>query len=228
MRIIFKTIVLFLRHHFGIKTNGGYLFFLLVFNVLPGYSQNISGFSIEDQSIKQVKFDAKQISKIKVENSKSFIFEFTSSSESTYKNDLYFDYYVENETLFITDIYPEHLEYGDSKMTSTQVFSVEVNLKIPKNTDLNINSKYASVFINGNYGNIIVNTKSGICTLNISEANATINTYTGNISVITQDAIVKAESQNGKIHVDRFVVRKNWLNLKSIDGDITVKKARID
>jgi hypothetical protein len=113
-------------------------------------------------------------------------------------------------------------------MTSTQVFSVEVSLKIPKRTDLVIDSKYASVFINGNYDNISVNTKSGICSLNVSEANANINTYSGDISVITRDANVKAESQNGKIQIDKFVVKKNWLNLKSVDGDITVKKVKID
>ncbi len=227
MRVIIKIVSL-LINQFGIQTIKGLTFILLSFNTLLGYSQNISGFSIEDRSIKNVKFEAKQISKITVNNSKSFTFEFRSSAESTYKNDLHFDYYVENETLFIKDIYPIHLEYGDNKMTSTQVFSVEVSLKIPKQTDLTIDSKYGSVFINGNYDNISVNTKSGICSLNVSEANANINTYSGDISVVTRDANVKAESQNGKIQIDKFVVKKNWLNLKSVDGDITVKKVKID
>lgn len=201
------------------------VFILFTASSTIAFAQNKSGFSITNENIKHVKFDAKQVAKITVNNGKWSEFQFQSSSESTYQNDLYFDYKIENETLIISDIYPKHLEYGDNKMTSTQVFSVEVTLTIPENISLYINSKYASTLVKGMYKNITINTKTGNCKLDLTKTNANISTYSGNISVVTKDVNVQAESQNGSVDLDDFLIKKYWLSLKSIDGNISVKKA---
>jgi len=210
-----------------------YLITLIKLAVAFGWSnlafgQNISAFVLENDVINHVKFEAKQISKIHVETVSSATFHFQSSAESTYKNDLYFDYRVTNDSLIITDIYPKYLEFGNNKMTSTQVFSVEVWFKLPENINLFIDSNYASMEIEGTFENLILNTKSGNCKLNILKTNANISTYSGNINVITTDVIVNAETQNGNVEIDTFLIERYPLKLKSIDGDIRVINKRND
>lgn len=190
------------------------------------FGQNISVFTLENDAIKHVKFEAKQISKIYIETISNSTFQFQSSAESTYKNELYFDYRVSNDSLVITDIYPKYLEFGNNKMTSTQVFSVEVWFKLPENLNVFIDSKYASIEAKGQFDNLILNTKSGICKLDIQKTNANISTYSGDISVLTKDVNVNAETQNGNLEVDTFLIEKYSLKLKSIDGDITVRNIR--
>lgn len=190
------------------------------------FGQNVSVFTLENDAIRHVKFEAKQISKIYVETVSNSTFHFQSSAESTYKNDLYFDYRVSNDSLIITDIYPKYLEFGNNKMTSTQVFSVEVWLKLPERLSLFIDSQYGSMEIAGTFDNLILNTKSGICNLNILKTNANISTYSGDIRVNTKDVIVNAETQNGNLEIDTFLIKKYPLKLKSIDGDIEVKNKR--
>jgi len=188
--------------------------------------QNVSVFTLENDAIKHVKFEAKQISKIYVETISDSRFQFQSSAESTYKNDLYFDYHVSNDSLIITDIYPKYLEFGNNKMTSTQVFSVEVWLKMPEQLSLFIDSNYGTMVVNGRFENLLLNTKSGNCKLNILKTNANISTYSGDISITTRDVNVSAETQNGIKVVDTFLIEKHLLKLKSIDGDIKVRNKR--
>ena len=185
--------------------------------------QNKSEFFLENKSIKHVMFEAKQIAKIYAETGPNSTFMFESSAESTYKNELYFDYSITNDSLIITDIYPKHLEFGSNKMTSTQIFSVEVWLKIPKDLSLSIDSKYASIAVNGEFKNLFVNTKSGTCSLNIVNTDANVSTYSGDIMIKTADAAVDAESQNGKLNITAFELKRHRLKLKSVDGDIIVK-----
>jgi hypothetical protein len=192
------------------------------------FAQNVSVFTLENDAIKHVKFEARQISKIYVETVSGSNFQFQSSAESTYKNDLYFDYQVSNDSLIITDIYPKYLEFGNNKMTSTQVFSVEVWLKMPEQLSLFIDSNYGSMEVKGIFENLLINTKSGVCELKIEKTNANISTYSGDISIITKDVIVNAETQNGTLDIDTFLIEKYQLKLKSIDGDIKVKNTRSD
>jgi len=196
----------------------------ILFLTKISFGQNVSVFTLENDAINHVSFEAKQISKIYIETKPKASFEFQSSSESTYKNDLYFDYHVSNDSLIITDIYPKSLEFGSNKMTSTQVFSVEVWLEMPEQLSLFIDSKYASIDVKGTFENLILNTMSGICNLNILKTNANISTYKGDINVTTKHVSVNAETQNGNLNIDRFLIENYQLDLKSIDGDIRVKR----
>ena len=50
------------------------------------------------------------------------------------------------------------------------------------------------------------------------------NTFDGDISVITKSATVNAQSNHGKVDLDKFYDLDAAWELKSINGDITVEK----
>jgi hypothetical protein len=186
------------------------------------YAQNTSRFKIENESINHIIFKAKQVSVINISTHSKNTILFNAASESTYKDELYFDYEIKNNKLFIKSIYPNRLAFGDNKMTSMQEFSVSVEMILPENLTLDITSEIASIEGQGVFKNVIINTKSGHCKLNPFKGNAKINTYDGYIKITTNQADVKAESQTGFVKIDESLVENYYLNLRSVKGNIKV------
>ena len=201
-----------------------FLFLILMFFFQMAHSQFKTAFEIKNEDIKTVWLQANQVSTIHIQTHNSSQFIFSSSSESTYKNDLYFDYHIKNDSLIIKSIYPKALEFGDNKMTSMQGFSVSVKFEIPQNSKFIIESDLASVFGQGQFEYLQLNTKSGHCNLKTFEGNANINTFNGNIKINTKSADIKAFSQNGMLKVDSFNYKKYHINLKTVNGDIIVRQ----
>ncbi|MBS3739559.1 DUF4097 family beta strand repeat-containing protein [Mesohalobacter halotolerans] len=201
-----------------------FLFLLLIVSYQRAHAQFKTAFEIQNEDIKTVWFQADQVSTIQVKTHNASQFIFSSSSESTYKNDLYFDYHIKNDSLIIKSIFPEALEFGDNKMTSMQEFSVSVNFVLPHQSKLIIDSDIISVIAKGQFENFQLNTKSGNCRLNQFLGNADVNTYSGNITIYTRYASVNAFSRNGKSQIDRFYTKSYQMNLKSVNGDIIVRQ----
>lgn len=185
-------------------------------------AQNMAYFSIDDQNIQRVVFQADQVSNIRLQTHSNSGFKFTSSSEGTYKNDIYFDHWVKQNTLYIKSNYPERLAFGDNKMNSMQDFSVKIDFILPENLSVDITSNIASVEGNGVFKNLIINTKSGQCHLDVFSGNAVINTYDGNINLTTKQAQISAFSQNGMVNVENVLIQRNFIDLKSVYGNIKV------
>jgi hypothetical protein len=185
-------------------------------------AQITSQFKIEDKNIKKVFFVADQVSLVKIDTHQDNFIQFNSASEGSYRNDIYFDYEVKNDVLYIKSIYPERLAFGDNKMTSMQEFSVAVELLLPRNLNVEINSEIATVTGSGNYNNLIINTKSGHCRMTFLVGNAIINTYDGNIFIETKQAEIDANSQNGKVEIEKSLIEKHKLDLRSVNGNIKV------
>ncbi len=186
------------------------------------HAQFKTAFEINNNEIKTVYFQAQQVSKIHIKTNKSSQFIFASSSESTYKSDLYFDYQIQSDSLIIKSIYPKNLAFGDNKMTSMQEFSVSVNFSLPRFSKLIIDSDLASVIGQGQFKYFQLNTKSGHCNLKAFSGNANINTFNGHIKIQTKNANVDAFSQNGTVRVDEFYHKKNQIRLKTVNGNIIV------
>jgi DUF4097 and DUF4098 domain-containing protein YvlB len=204
-----------------IKFKGFFLIAILL-STQTVFSQYRTSFNIQDNSIKVVLFEAQQVSLITIATSKESIFNFSSASEGSYKNDLYFDYEVSSDTLIIKSIYPKKLEFGDNKMTSMQEFSVSVKLTMPNNLKLIIDSEIASIEGSGNFRNLYINTKSGNCKLTNFVGNANINSFDGRIYIETKQAKVQAKSQKGDIDISSALVENYLLNLRTVNGNIEV------
>lgn len=196
--------------------------FILSFTTQFGLSQNRASFSIQNNNIKVVLFEAQQVSLINIKTAKKSEFSFNSSSEGTYKNALYFDYEIAGDSLIIKSIYPKTLEFGDNKMTSMQEFSVSAKLILPENLKLFIDSEIASVEGSGKFKNLYINTKSGYVKLKKFIGNAGINTYDGGINIETREAKVKAKSQKGDLKISPSIIENYQLNLRTVNGDIKV------
>jgi len=147
-------------------------------------------------------------------------------SEGEYFNQILVQTKVDNGNLSIKTSYPQELTGGFDKLSAHKVFSLELELEIPKDLEISVDSNIASLITTGTFNQLTANLKDGYCDLREFAGNATINTYDGNIRVETASGLVEAVSRNGKVEIPEHFSGRNPIKLKSIDGNILVLKTK--
>ena len=147
-------------------------------------------------------------------------------SEGEYFNQILVQTKVDNGNLSLKTSYPQELTGGFDKLSAHKVFSLELELEIPENLEISVDSNIASLITTGSFNQLTANLKDGFCDLRDFAGNATINTYDGNIWVETGSGLVDAESRNGKVELPKYLRGRNPIKLKSIDGNILVLKTK--
>ena len=147
-------------------------------------------------------------------------------SEGEYFNQILVLTKVDDGNLSIKTSYPQELTGGFDKLSAHKVFSLELELEVPKDHEISVDSNIASLITSGAFSQLTANLKDGYCDLKDFSGNATINTYDGNIRVETAYGLVEARSRNGTVEIPEHLVGRNPIKLKSIDGNILVLKTK--
>ncbi len=178
--------------------------------------------------------DASKIKSIRIESDEVFLVSVIASpiseifikthSEGEYFDNIQLNSKVEDGTLILSSEYPEILSGGYDKLSAHKVFSLEIEMRIPENLELDITSNIASLVAEGNYKTILANLKQGYCHLFNFSGAADINTYGGDILVETDHGIIEADSRYGTIEIPDFLPGRNAIRLTSINGNIKVYK----
>lgn len=147
-------------------------------------------------------------------------------SEGEYYNQILVLTKVDQGNLSITTSYPQELTGGFDKLSAHKVFSLELELEVPEDLEISVESNIASLITSGGFKQLTANLKDGYCDLKDFSGNATINTYDGNIRMETTSGIVDAASRNGTVEIPEHLAGRNPIKLKSIDGNILVLKTK--
>lgn len=145
-------------------------------------------------------------------------------SEGEYYNRISLEYKRDGDRLKVSSEYPEILTGGFDKLSAHKVFSLEVVMEIPEGLEVNIISNLASVEAEGHYKLLMAELKEGYCHLKNFTGDAVVNTFNGAIEVETSGARLEAHTRNGNLDVPENMYGRNLIRLKSIDGDIRVRK----
>lgn len=148
--------------------------------------------------------------------------EVKSKSEGVYENQMRLDYEQNEEELRLFTTFPQLLSSGFDKLSSHKVLVFEVEIKVPENTQLYLESNVGFVEVSGKFYSFTADLKYGDIDLKPFTGKAKISTYRGHINLSTQDAKVEAISRKGEVEVDDFYYPKNLIQLQSIEGDIKV------
>ncbi|AVR44947.1 hypothetical protein C7S20_06495 [Christiangramia fulva] len=180
----------------------------------------------------QEKLDASNISSIRIESDEVFLVSVKTApvseisirthSEGEYFDNILLNSKVINGELVLSSEYPEILSGGYDKLSAHKVFSLEIEMEIPENMELNVTSNIASLVAEGNFKAVYANLKQGYCHLLDFSGAAAVNTYDGDILVKTNTGTIEASSRHGKVETPDFLAGRNLLKLTSIDGNIKV------
>lgn len=179
---------------------------------------------IDAHNIRSIRINTNEVYQIRLTTTRSSQIAIKTYSEGEYYNNILLETTIEKKELKITTRYPEILTGGYDKLSAHKVFSIEVEIEIPRGKEVVISSNLASVIATGDYKSFYADLKQGYCKLLEFSGIAVINTYTGDILVETSTGLIEASSRNGKVEIPDFLPGRNPLRLTSIDGDIMVRK----
>lgn len=134
---------------------------------------------------------------------------------------------IEQKTLKITTgNTPDYVPFND-KLSAHKVIAITLEVSIPLGTDLSIYSTLANVATDGSFGEVRVDLDRGrfVGTTFRFRESANINTLDGSITLHTAQARLSVQSRRGTIEIPDKMTAGPVLNVKSIDGNITVVKS---
>ncbi len=175
-------------------------------------------------NISEIKIYADEIFQIKISTSGNEKITVTTISEGEYYDNISLDAEVQENLIIFTSRFPEILQGGFDKLSAHKVFSVEVDLKIPKDLLVSLESNIASVIASGEYENLQILLNSGYCKLENFKGNGLINTYSGSVDISTQNAVIDAVSRSGMVSIPSHKPGKYLIKIQSNTGDIKVQE----
>ncbi len=188
------------------------------------YAQKDTFEIIEAGEIKKIRIDTDEAYLISITTANTQQIKISTHSEGEYFNNIKLASSVEGEKLNLTTQYPQRLTGGYDKLSAHKVFSLEIELIIPKHLEVIVNSNIASLSSSGAFKSLHADLNQGYCNLIDFHGIAVVNTFTGNISVETNRGDIQAYSRNGEVKIPDFIPGLNPIKLNSIDGDILVRK----
>lgn len=207
-----------------------FLFIILMFYSFLGFSQNKLEKQISAKQINTISIHGNQIFNIAISTSKTDKISITSILDGEYQNNYQIIAKEENNALTLSLEFMSFEAIPDDKRNAHKVIAATLHLEIPEDLNLNIVSDIGSVDLEGDYESLFIELQQGQCKVIGKAKVVTINTFDGDINVDTEDVVIEASSNHGKLSIEEFA-RSNsnstssssW-KLTSINGNITVVK----
>ena len=190
------------------------------------YGQKHTVDQLELAGLKGIFINSDQIFKVNVSASDTNDVVISSGIEGETYESVLINTRVENDLVVITVGRTPDFEAYDDKLAAHKVMSVELEITMPENLDLWVDSSLASVNASGSYKYVNINLSGGDCHLLDFTGDGVINTNRGNIVVKTMSSSIQAHSRHGKLLIDEIELPLHRLELTSIDGNITVSQSK--
>lgn len=174
--------------------------------------------SIESDEVFDIKIRAIDTNEITV---------ITTIEGESYKSSLLHSRLLDDMLIIETGRTPDFTPFND-KLSAHKVLSIVLEITVPQETNIAINSTLAQVEVEGTIGNLYANLGRGGCILEDIRFRESIliNTISGNIYIKTTSARVQAQSRNGTVVIPEQTNDMKNIILESIYGDIVVDKSR--
>jgi len=199
------------------------IFFMLNFLQLKAQRETIQTF--DASSIKEVIIEVDEVFNVEIKTANTSVITLSTLSEGEYLNDIVIQTQQDLHSFQLNSQYREILTSGFDKLSAHKVYAVHLKLVIPKNLNVVVISNIASINVAGNFEKLEAELKSGACRLIDFSGIALINTFQGNVYVETTTANVKATTNHGNLQIDEELSFGQLIEIKSIYGDIEVRKA---
>ncbi len=194
--------------------------------LLSSAQKNIEKTFALDASISTVVFDLEHVFSIKLKSSKSSNITLKAISEGEYANHFVVTERATDGVMVISGRIAFTFPNNQDKLSAHKVHAITVEITVPENLKITMNSDIGNLEANGYYKKLTTNFLSGHCRLNNVSGNLQIQTVNGSISLIAKGGHVISETKSGVITEEQLVKSSSVFKLKTIKGNINIEQSK--
>jgi plasmid maintenance system killer protein len=198
------------------KTN--YILILLLLISMSCFAQKVTQQTLSIYEIEEIRIDTDKIFQLNIFSTNDNIIKIETRMEGEYFRDLNIITATKNKQVLLSCELAEDFELPNDKLSAHKVFSVAMNIYIPKQLKVQLEGDGTQVYVKGNYKKFLALLISGNYTLEDFYSEAKIQTKKGNIHYIKQKLpVFETETDQQTI----FYEKGKKVELKTDNGKIT-------
>ncbi len=179
--------------------------------------QDIKTLLINSNAIFKISITAQPVQEISIQ---------TITDGETYESSLLHTKIIDQRLEITTGRTPDFTPFND-KLSAHKVLSIELDITIPQDFNIDIYSTLAEVSLKGRYKELQINLgRGGLIGRDIRFRESVINTISGNVALTTKRADVTASSRNGEVIINSNLNEGPICSVESIYGDIEVLQVK--
>ncbi len=178
-------------------------------------------FNTEDTAIE---IDASNCYAIFVETTKTNKVVVEAKMAGEYSDNLGLNIHEEGSTLLIDTSFNLTFEAPNDKLSAHKVVSISLHISVPEHLKVRIFGTYSNADVSGLYSNLEISLNDGNCVLRDTSLETSVQTQSGAITVFATSGKFSAISKYGTLDADDIKLGEAVYNLKSVTGNIHLKK----
>ncbi len=194
--------------------------FLIAFNVLN--AQKVIKKELTGNRFQFIQIDTKNCFQAEIVTTPGKTIEVEARIEGEYSNELVIRIEEEGDNIAIGAEFQPSFQDPNDKLSAHKVVSIDLKVKIPSSTDVQVYGTSCDVALKGSFHNLEVVLNDGNCTLNQVRENVLVTTQSGNIQLNSLQGQIKAVTRYGEIYRDAIPKGSNLYDLKTISGNINL------
>lgn len=200
----------------------GFAIFFLVTSFLT--AQKVIEKSIKNTRITTVQIDASNSFETNIKNSDTDIMTVSAIIDGEYKNDLVLNVIEDGTTVEVSAGFESNFKNPNDKLSAHKVVSIALEIRIPKNKNVNVYGTSCNVTVNDAYNELKVTLNDGNCSLYNVSSSANILTQSGNIWIEAEAATIDCKSKYGIIEGEIIPNDNNQYYLRTVTGNILLNR----
>ncbi len=199
------------------------LFLLLCTVTTSTFSQRILSKTLVNRHSQHFFIDTQHAFKVGLNTNSKHEISVKALVEGEYENDLVLDLREEGSHIHIgISFLPDH-QIKNDKLSAHKVISVSLEISLPAEMSVYLNSVSSIMKIEGLYKLLQVVMQEGQCDLDQVNGVVKITTTSGGISLKTTGGVVSANTEFGQMEIQDLPLGEAEYSLRSISGDIHVQ-----
>ncbi|MBC8755192.1 hypothetical protein H2O64_10945 [Kordia sp. YSTF-M3] len=193
------------------------LFFLLYVN-MNCFAQKVTQQTFSIHEIEEIRINTDKIFQLNIFSTNDNVIKIETKMEGEYFRDLNIITSTKNKQLQLSCELAEGFELPNDKLSAHKVFSVSMNIYIPKQLKVQLEGDATQIYVTGKYKKFLAMLISGNYTLENFHSEAKIQTKKGNIYYIKQKLPTFEKESDQQIV---FYEKGKKIELKADNGKIT-------
>ncbi len=197
-------------------------FIVCLLSTCIGFSQKVMERSIDATNIKSISIASDLVYTISISSKKTSDVQIKATVEGETYEQIVLGIKEEGNELHIQPAYTPFFKANNDKLAAHKVLSIELELLVPDNCILNVNSSLTSLHIVGSLPLVNAQLEKGNCILKQFSGNASLKTNRGFIEVYANKTVKgNGFSKNGTVINELNEHGRFQIQAETVDGDIS-------